>query len=68
MKTIVNNGSGYPEIPLAMLTESPTNPRRQFNEDFLKGLAATIRNNGVLSPLLVQRWPRKKPSRPSSAR
>jgi ParB family chromosome partitioning protein len=54
MKTIVNNGSGYPEIPLAMLTESPTNPRRQFNEDFLKGLAATIRNNGVLSPLLVR--------------
>ncbi len=54
MQTIVNNANGYPEIPLSLLTESPTNPRRQFHEDFLKGLAATIRNNGVLSPLLVR--------------
>jgi ParB family chromosome partitioning protein len=54
MQTIVNNANGYPEIPLSLLTESLTNPRRQFHEDFLKGLAATIRNNGVLSPLLVR--------------
>jgi hypothetical protein len=27
------------ELPIAMLTESPTNPRRNFDEGFLKGLA-----------------------------
>jgi len=36
------------------LTESKTNPRRIFEDDALKELAASIRTQGVLSPLLVR--------------
>ena len=37
-----------------MLTPSTTNPRRRFDEEFLKGMAASIRAHGVLTPLLVR--------------
>jgi ParB family chromosome partitioning protein len=42
------------ELPIAMLTESPTNPRRNFDEGFLKGLASSIQSQGVLASLLVR--------------
>ena len=54
METTITNTSEFRELPLALLTESPTNPRRSFDEAFLNELAATIRTNGVLSPLLVR--------------
>lgn len=44
----------YQNVPLALLDESPTNPRRHFDAAFLKELAASIRTNGVLTPLLVR--------------
>ena len=52
--TIVTNATEYRDLPLAMLTESTTNPRRIFEENALKELAETIRSQGVLSPLLVR--------------
>jgi ParB family transcriptional regulator, chromosome partitioning protein len=54
MKTTVVNATEYRDVPLAVLTESTTNPRRHFDEAFLKGLADSIRAVGVLSPLLVR--------------
>jgi ParB family chromosome partitioning protein len=54
METTITNASEFREMPLALLTESPTNPRRSFDETFLNELAATIRTNGVLAPLLVR--------------
>ena len=44
----------YRNLPLAVLTESKTNPRRIFEDEALKELAASIRSQGVLSPLLVR--------------
>jgi ParB family chromosome partitioning protein len=44
----------YRNLPLAVLTESTTNPRRIFEESALKELAESIRSQGVLSPLLVR--------------
>lgn len=44
----------YRNLPLSILTESKTNPRRIFDEAALKELAASIRSQGVLSPLLVR--------------
>src|SRR6201994_1784808 len=41
-------------LPLAVLTESATNPRRIFEDAALKELAESIRSQGVLSPLLVR--------------
>jgi ParB family transcriptional regulator, chromosome partitioning protein len=44
----------YRNLPLNVLTESTTNPRRVFEDAALKELAASIRVQGVLSPLLVR--------------
>jgi ParB family chromosome partitioning protein len=54
METTVINATEYRELPLALLNESKTNPRRVFDEISLRELAASIRSQGVLSPLLVR--------------
>jgi ParB family transcriptional regulator, chromosome partitioning protein len=54
MDTTITNATEYRNLPLALLTESTTNPRRIFEENALKELAETIRTQGVLSPLLVR--------------
>ncbi len=46
--------SEYRNVPLSILTESTTNPRRIFEDAALKELAESIRSQGVLSPLLVR--------------
>ena len=52
--TIANTTTEYRDLPLSILTESKTNPRRFFEDSALKELAASIRSQGVLSPLLVR--------------
>jgi ParB family transcriptional regulator, chromosome partitioning protein len=49
-----NTATEYRNLPLAVLTESSTNPRRIFEDSALKDLAESIRSQGVLSPLLVR--------------
>jgi ParB family transcriptional regulator, chromosome partitioning protein len=49
-----NTATEYRNLPLAVLTESATNPRRNFEDSALKELAESIRSQGVLSPLLVR--------------
>jgi ParB family transcriptional regulator, chromosome partitioning protein len=49
-----NTATEYRNLPLAVLTESATNPRRVFEDSALKELADSIRSQGVLSPLLVR--------------
>lgn len=41
-------------IPLAQLRESPTNPRQHYDERALHELAASIRESGLLQPILVR--------------
>ena len=50
----IANATEYRNLPLALLTESKTNPRRTFEDDSLKELAESIRIQGILSPLLVR--------------
>lgn len=45
--------SGLAEIPIDRLRANPEQPRRTFDDDALAGLAASIRQHGVLQPLLV---------------
>jgi ParB/RepB/Spo0J family partition protein len=52
--TTITNATEYRNLPLALLTESKTNPRRTFENDSLKELAESIRTQGILSPLLVR--------------
>ena len=54
METTITNATEYRNLPLALLTESTTNPRHIFENDALKELAESIRTQGVLSPLLVR--------------
>jgi len=54
MNAATNNASEYRNLPLNVLTESTTNPRRSFDDVSLKELAESIRSQGVLSPLLVR--------------
>ena len=54
MNTAIVNATEYRDLPLAMLAESTTNPRRTFEDDALTELAESIRSQGVLSPLLVR--------------
>ncbi len=44
----------FRELPVYALQESPTNPRRSFDETKLHELAQSIRSQGVLVPLIVR--------------
>ncbi len=54
MNTTVQTLSKYRDLPLDWLVVSPTNPRKTFDEAAMQELAASIRENGVLQPLLVR--------------
>jgi len=54
METTVINATEYRNVPLGVLSESKTNPRRAFDNAPLQELAVSIRTHGVLSPLLVR--------------
>lgn len=54
MTNSVQTQSDYRDLPLDWLVVSPTNPRKTFDEAAMQELAASIRENGVLQPLLVR--------------
>ena len=45
----------FRELPVYVLQESPSNPRRCFDETKLQELAQSIRSQGVLVPLIVRK-------------
>lgn len=54
MSTAQPATSTYVELDIARVTPSPTNPRKHFDQASLQELAASIRQYGVQSPLLVR--------------
>ncbi len=44
----------YPTVPITHLRESPTNPRKYFDQKGLKELSESIRTHGVIEPLVVR--------------
>lgn len=46
------------EIPVAAIVPNPAQPRTKFNEDTIKELADSIRDNGLLEPILVRPAPK----------
>ena len=54
MTATVQTLSEYRDLPIDWLIESTTNPRQTFEEDAMQELAASIREHGVLQPLLVR--------------
>lgn len=47
-------GTGLQELPIDSIRANPHQPRRSFDDDALEGLAASIRELGVLQPILVR--------------
>ncbi len=48
------DGSAFREVPVSSVTPNPYQPRRHFDEEALASLSASIRELGVLQPLLVR--------------
>ena len=48
------------ELPLDVIVPNPSQPRRHFDEESLSGLASSIREHGVLQPVLVRPRPDDK--------
>lgn len=46
-------------VPIEFIEPNPDQPRRTFDADKLEELAASIREKGVIQPLIVRRHPRK---------
>jgi ParB family chromosome partitioning protein len=46
--------SGYREIPIGSVHPNPLQPRRMFDEDTLEGLIDSVKELGVLQPILVR--------------
>ncbi|MBN1211385.1 MAG: ParB/RepB/Spo0J family partition protein [candidate division Zixibacteria bacterium] len=45
----------YKMVPLDRITPNPMQPRRDFNEERLRELADSFRQNGVMQPLVVKK-------------
>jgi ParB family transcriptional regulator, chromosome partitioning protein len=50
----------YRSVPISVLVESATNPRKRFDEKNLEELAASMRAQGILAPLLVREVEKNK--------
>lgn len=48
-----SNGDQFRMVPVEKISENPYQPRKDFNEDALTDLTESIREKGVLSPLLA---------------
>lgn len=49
--------AGTRDIPIELIRRNPDQPRRAFSEDEIEELAASIREKGVLQPILVRPAP-----------
>jgi ParB family chromosome partitioning protein len=50
----------YRNVPITVLVESASNPRRRFDEKSIGELAASLKTQGVLAPLLVRELEQSK--------
>ena len=48
------SGQAVAQIPVGLIDPNPVQPRANFDEEALRGLAESIRADGVLQPLLVR--------------
>jgi ParB family chromosome partitioning protein len=53
----IDRARGQKRVPIEFLRPSARNPRRQFDEAELDELAASIRERGVLQPIIVRGMP-----------
>ncbi len=61
-ETAAAPSDGVRMLPVGALTPGPFQPRQTFNDEALEGLAASIREKGVLEPVLVRPTPGQEDS------
>lgn len=52
-----SSNEGATEIPLSLIVPNPDQPRRAIEKESIEELAASIREHGVLQPIMVQPLP-----------
>jgi ParB family chromosome partitioning protein len=58
LEVLLGEGAGQPELlhlPIESIHPNPRQPRRRFEPEAAAGLAASIRHQGVLQPVVVRR-------------
>ncbi|PSC04788.1 chromosome partitioning protein ParB [Alsobacter soli] len=53
----VDRAKGQRRVPIEFLRPNPRNPRKTFEESDLEDLAASIREKGIIQPILVRTLP-----------
>jgi ParB family transcriptional regulator, chromosome partitioning protein len=61
-ETAATPSDGVRMLPVGAMTPGPFQPRQTFNDEALEGLAASIREKGVLEPVLVRPTPGQEDS------
>jgi ParB family chromosome partitioning protein len=51
---VVERARGQRRVPVEFLRPNPRNPRKTFNEDDLDALAGSIRERGIIQPIVVR--------------
>ncbi len=51
---LVTLATGLRQIPVELLLANPNNPRRVFNDDEIESLARSLRDKGLLQPIVVR--------------
>jgi ParB family chromosome partitioning protein len=51
---IVSNDGRLIQVPISQIQPNPDQPRQTFNEEEIEGLAQTIKDHGILQPLVVR--------------
>jgi len=51
---IVEQARGNRKVPIEFLTPNPRNPRQEFNAEALEDLTRSIREKGIVQPILVR--------------
>lgn len=51
---VIDRARGQRRVPIEYLRANPKNPRKQFDSEELDNLAASIREKGILQPILVR--------------
>ncbi len=59
--TPFEQGRGLKHVPIEFIKPSPLQPRRRFDDEEMENLAASIREKGILQPIIV----RPDPARPN---
>jgi len=52
---IPSTGGGVQEVPLSRIEPNPEQPRKNFREEALEELASSIREKGVLQPVILRK-------------